>query len=154
MCWIAALFVDSEVFISIRNWTFLGFYLIQLVFLVRNSIFLKRPAFALMAIVGIVTSLVGGYLMYTFQPAGEITFTIGQGIIALSYTLWLALKKHKVPIDLLKYFWVVGLCLSLADRIYDFIAGPWLDIFWFTAFAVVAFTNSKKKLKKVQKKAD
>ena len=150
--WIVSHFVVTEEIVgaAVKGF-FVGFYLIQFGLLVRQSTFLKRFAFVLVAIVGFILAGIGGYYMSKFDPIGTTFFTIGQGLIALSYTLWIVLKKEKEPLDLLKYMWVVGFCLSVADINYDLFPGPWLDFVWFAAFVGVAVFNSKKELKKVDK---
>jgi hypothetical protein len=149
--WVVNQFGETkEVVGAAVNGLFVGFYLIQFGLLVRQSTFLKRFAFVLVAIVGFILAGIGGYYMSEFDPIGTTFFTIGQGLIALSYTLWIVLKKEKHPIDLLKYMWVVGFCLSVADINYDLFPGPWLDFLWFAAFVGVAIFNSKKELEKVE----
>jgi hypothetical protein len=149
--WIVNQFTSTEMLGAAVNGLLVGFYLIQFGFLVRQSTFLKRIAFVLIAVGGFILAGIGGYYLSEFHPNGALIFTIGQGMIALSYTLWIVLKKEKEPIDLLKYMWVVGFCLSVADINYDYFAGPWLDFVWFAAFVGVAIHNSKKELRKLEK---
>ncbi|MFZ6051092.1 hypothetical protein [Halocola ammonii] len=150
--WIVNQFVATEEVVGAAvNGLFVGFYLIQFGLLVRQSTYLKRIAFVLIAVAGFILAGVGGYYMSEFHPRGPVLFTIGQGLVALSYTLWIVLKKEKHPIDLLKYMWVVGFCLSVTDINYDLFPGPWLDFLWFAAFVGVAIFNSKKELEKVEK---